>query len=62
LREKVQAAAEGTFARIGAIGVDGGLIALDATGRIAFAMNSPGMYRGSISSAASAKTAIYAGE
>jgi beta-aspartyl-peptidase (threonine type) len=61
-REKVQAAADATIASIGAIGGDGGLIAMDATGRIAFAMNSPGMYRGSISSAASAKTAIYAGE
>ncbi|MEN2747774.1 hypothetical protein [Sphingomonas sp. T9W2] len=31
-----------------ASGGDGGLIALDGSGRIAFAMNSDGMYRGSV--------------
>jgi len=61
-REKIQAAADATIASIGAIGGDGGLIALDAAGRVAFAMNSPGMYRGWISSAADAQTAIYASE
>jgi beta-aspartyl-peptidase (threonine type) len=61
-RERIQAAADATITSIGAIGGDGGLIAMDAAGRVAFAMNSPGMYRGSISSAAPARTAIYAAE
>ena len=58
----VQSAADATIADIGALGGDGGLIAMDGTGRIAFAMNSSGMYRGWVSSAARAGTAIYADE
>lgn len=58
----VQSAADDTIADIGSLGGDGGLIAIDARGRIAFAMNSGGMYRGWVTSAAPPGTAIYATE
>jgi beta-aspartyl-peptidase (threonine type) len=58
----VQAAADATVADIGGIGGDGGLIAIDGAGRIAFAMNSSGMYRGWVTSAVPAGTAIYSSE
>jgi beta-aspartyl-peptidase (threonine type) len=58
----VQAAADATIADIGAIGGDGGVIVLDGSGRIAFAMNSSGMYRGWVTSAVPAATAIYSDE
>jgi beta-aspartyl-peptidase (threonine type) len=61
-REGVRSAASNTIKDIGSIGGDGGLIALDARGRVAFAMNSPGMYRGSVGSGNPATTAIYADE
>jgi L-asparaginase / beta-aspartyl-peptidase len=60
--ESVQAAADATIADVGALGGDGGLIAMDGQGTIAFAMNSSGMYRGWVSSAAAAATAIYSNE
>ena len=47
---------------VGEIGGEGGLIAMDGDGRIAFAMNSDGMYRGSVSDDQPPRTAIYAGE
>jgi L-asparaginase / beta-aspartyl-peptidase len=47
---------------VGALGGDGGLIAMDGNGAIAFAMNSSGMYRGWVTSAANAATAIYSSE
>ena len=47
----VQAAAAATIADIGDIGGDGGVIAMDGKGNIAFAMNSSGMYRGWVTSA-----------
>jgi beta-aspartyl-peptidase (threonine type) len=62
LRIDVQTAADATIADIGTLGGDGGLIALDGDGRIAFAMNSSGMYRGWVSSARPAGTAIYSSE
>ena len=59
--QSLQLAADATIADIGSIGGDGGLIAMDRDGRIAFAMNSEGMYRGWISSSdAAPSTAIYA--
>jgi L-asparaginase / beta-aspartyl-peptidase len=58
--ETVQSAADRTIAEIGRIGGDGGVIAMDGNGRIAFAMNARGMYRGSITSERNAQTAIYA--
>ena len=41
---------------------DGGIIALDGNGHIAFAMNSSGMYRGWVTSAQAPATAIYSSE
>ncbi len=58
----VQAAADATIADIGSLGGDGGLIAMDGRGRIAFAMNSSGMYRGWVTSLNAGGTAIYADE
>jgi beta-aspartyl-peptidase (threonine type) len=59
-RQSVQAAADATIAEVGRLGGDGGVIALDRRGRIAFAMNSPGMFRGWISAGATARIAIFA--
>jgi beta-aspartyl-peptidase (threonine type) len=61
-RESVQRAANATIADIGSLGGDGGLIALDARGRVGFAMNTGGMYRGFVSSSRPARTALYASE
>jgi len=60
--DSVDVAAAGTIADIGAIGGDGGVIAMDGKGNIAFAMNSSGMYRGWVTSAQPASTAIYSNE
>jgi L-asparaginase / beta-aspartyl-peptidase len=60
--EDVQSAASTTIANIGSIGGDGGVIAMDGGGRIAFAMNTTGMYRGWVSSSVPAATAIYSSE
>jgi beta-aspartyl-peptidase (threonine type) len=60
--EGVQAAADNTIADIGTLGGEGAIVAMDAQGRVAFVMNSSGMYRGSIGSASGAHTAIYATE
>jgi L-asparaginase / beta-aspartyl-peptidase len=63
LEVDVQAAADATIASVGEIGGDGGVIAMDGTGNIAFAMNSSGMYRGWVSARdPGAKTAIYSSE
>lgn len=61
-KQDVRAAAADTIEAIGDIGGDGGLIAVDGDGKPAFAMNSPGMYRGLATSTAPARTAIYADE
>ena len=58
-RESVQSAANNTIKDIGSLGGDGALVAIDARGRVAFAMNSVGMYRGTVGSDAVARTAIY---
>jgi len=60
--ESVQSAARATIRDIGDIGGDGGVIAMDGAGQIAFAMNSSGMYRGWVTSAQPASTAIYSNE
>jgi beta-aspartyl-peptidase (threonine type) len=60
--DDVQKAAAATIADIGAIGGDGGVIAMDGVGNIAFAMNSSGMYRGWMSNTMPAGTAIYSNE
>ncbi len=61
-RESVQVAANNTIKDIGDLGGEGALVALDARGRVAFAMNSPGMYRGSVGASTAARSAIYADE
>lgn len=60
--ETIGEAATHTIEAIGDLGGDGGLISLDASGRIAFAMNTEGMYRGAVTSSADAQVAIYADE
>jgi beta-aspartyl-peptidase (threonine type) len=60
--DSVQKAANETIADIGGIGGDGGLIAIDGQGKIAFAMNSSGMYRGWATSTQPPGTAIYSDE
>ena len=60
--ESVRSAAAATIANIGDIGGDGGVIAIDGKGDIAFAMNSSGMYRGWVTSDSAATTAIYSNE
>jgi L-asparaginase / beta-aspartyl-peptidase len=61
-REGVQTAANATIESIGRIGGDGGVIAIDGSGNIAFAMNTSGMYRGWVTSRKAAGTAIYSDE
>jgi beta-aspartyl-peptidase (threonine type) len=58
----VTAATDATMADIANLGGDGGLIAIDGRGRIAFAMNSSGMYRGWVTHDAPPGTAIYSTE
>jgi L-asparaginase / beta-aspartyl-peptidase len=60
--ESAQSAASDTIANIGDIGGDGGVIVMDGAGRIAFAMNTSGMYRAWVTSDAQAATAIYSNE
>lgn len=48
---------------VGALGGDGGLIAMDASGAPAFAINDLGMYRGAVSASnPRPRTAIYSEE
>ena len=61
-RASAQEAADATIADIAAIGGDGGLMVMDTSGRIAFAMNTSGMYRGWVTSSVPAGTAIYSDE
>ncbi len=60
--ESVQTAANNTITDIGSLGGEGALVAIDAQGHVAFAMNSEGMYRGTVSSSSAAHTAIYGSE
>lgn len=55
-------AAHDTIMAVGAIGGDGGLIAMGADGTPAFAINDLGMYRGRIVAGAPPRTAVYADE
>jgi len=55
-------AAAATIAKVGRLGGDGGVIALDARGNIAMEFNSPGMYRGARFSHRPAFVAIYGDE
>ncbi|MDZ3832699.1 MAG: isoaspartyl peptidase/L-asparaginase [Sphingopyxis sp.] len=60
--ESLKAAAEATIMAVGAIGGDGGLIAIGPDGRPAFAINDLGMYRGRMSAGQPPETAIFADE
>lgn len=55
-------AAAATIAKVGQLGGDGGVIALDARGNIAMEFNSPGMYRAARFSHRPAFVAIYGDE
>ncbi|HQY04830.1 MAG TPA: isoaspartyl peptidase/L-asparaginase [Lacunisphaera sp.] len=55
-------AAAATIAKVGQLGGDGGVIALDAQGNIAMEFNSPGMYRAARLSNRPAFVAIYGDE
>ena len=58
--QTVQVAADATIAEIGGLGGDGGLIAMDGEGTVAFSMNTIGMYRGRVTATEPPSTAIYA--
>ncbi|MBV6415528.1 MAG: hypothetical protein CMLOHMNK_00040 [Steroidobacteraceae bacterium] len=60
--QELAAAARDTIMSVGAIGGDGGLIAMGPEGEPAFAINDAGMYRGRIAAGEPARTAIYADE
>lgn len=61
--ESIEQAAQDTIMSVGSIGGDGGLIAMGADGKPAFAINDLGMYRGAISSDSPViQTAIYSDE
>lgn len=55
-------AAEALISELGAIGGDGGVVALTADGSVAFSMNTSGMYRGWADQDSSPAVAIYADE
>jgi len=57
--QTIHEAAFDTIMSVGAIGGDGGLIAMDNLGEVAFAINDLGMYRGWVSSWRKAQTSIY---
>lgn len=58
----LQEASEAEIAEVGRLGGDGGVIAVAPDGTVAFAMNTSGMYRGTVSSQSAARVAIYADE
>ena len=58
--DSVRAAAEEVVLKVvPALGGDGGVIALDASGRVAMPFNTEGMYRGTIDADGKVRTAIY---
>lgn len=57
-----QAAAEAEIADVGSIGGDGGVIVMGKDGSVGFAMNTSGMYRGSVGADRQAFVAIYGDE
>jgi len=60
--ESLKDAAQATILSVGAIGGDGGLIAMGPDGRPAFAINDLGMYRGRMTAGGAPQTAIFADE
>lgn len=59
---QLYSAANAEIAEVGALGGEGGVIVLGAGGEPVFAMNTSGMYRGSVSSGTRAQVAIYGDE
>ncbi|WP_336987290.1 isoaspartyl peptidase/L-asparaginase [Altererythrobacter aquiaggeris] len=57
--ETAQAAADAVIAEVGAMGGDGGVIVASPDGTTAFAMNTPGMYRGRADSSGINEVAIF---
>lgn len=57
--QSIAEAADKTLAEVAELGGDGGLIALDAEGRVAMPFNTAGMYRASISASGRITIAIY---
>ena len=57
-----QSAAEAEIADVGSIGGDGGVIVMGRDGAVGFAMNTSGMYRGSVTADRPAAVAIYGDE
>ncbi|RIY11859.1 isoaspartyl peptidase/L-asparaginase [Hymenobacter rubripertinctus] len=60
--QAVGAAAQATIDKVGKLGGDGGLIAVDAKGNIAMPFNSAGMYRAYIRASGERKVQIYKNE
>ena len=58
--QDINSASYDTIMSVGALGGDGGLIAMDKDGNAAFALNDVGMYRGRVSSSLPIETSIYA--
>jgi len=57
-----QQAAEAEIAEVGSIGGDGGVVVMGRDGSVGFAMNTSGMYRGSVGQDRPATVAIYGDE
>jgi beta-aspartyl-peptidase (threonine type) len=60
--QPLQPAADAAIADVGALGGDGGIIAIGPKGEIAFSMNSPGMYRAAADSAGRHEVKIFGDE
>lgn len=60
--QSLRDAAQTTIMAVGAIGGDGGLIAMGPDGKPAFAINDLGMYRGRMTAGGAVQTAIFADE
>lgn len=58
----VRQAAQAEIDEVGALGGDGGVIVMSRDGDVAFALNTPGMYRGQAGSDRPARVAVYADE
>jgi beta-aspartyl-peptidase (threonine type) len=61
-RQSAQAAADAVMDEVGAIGGDGGVIVMDGRGRIAWSMNTPGMYRARLTQGGEPAIHIFADE
>ncbi|HCK85277.1 MAG TPA: isoaspartyl peptidase/L-asparaginase, partial [Hyphomonadaceae bacterium] len=57
-----QAAADAVIAEVGAISGDGGVIVMDGRGRVAYSMNTSGMYRARLRQGGSPEVRIFANE